>query len=83
MKYQIDKSHLWRNKDEQNTNITCFCRLKIERLENEKKEIQHELLIYKQQSSGSQVWTNQKHNYLINYEDDEKDVLKSVLDRYM
>lgn len=30
-------------------------RLTIERLENEKKEIQHELHIYKQQSSGSQI----------------------------
>lgn len=32
-----------------------FFRLTIERLENEKKEIQHELHIYKQQSSGTQV----------------------------
>lgn len=32
-----------------------FLRLTIERLENEKKEIQHELHIYKQQSSGTQV----------------------------
>lgn len=32
-----------------------FFRLTIDRLENEKKEIQHELHIYKQQSSGTQV----------------------------
>ncbi|XP_062586244.1 centrosomal protein of 290 kDa-like [Saccostrea cucullata] len=30
-------------------------RLTIERLENEKKEIQHELQIYKQQSGGAQL----------------------------
>lgn len=57
--------YLWINNDTRLQHEKCWYqalislhfifRLTIDRLENEKKEIQHELHIYKQQSSGTQV----------------------------